>query len=239
MAIKLNKNLEGSSSVKMTNIVRLDKPTKLFPKGYEFPIGKLVKVESVPYETEVMGVTQSSKRLTFTYREVGKDKKGSLVVSEFAPKEDDKFEKNLDYLNRRIMHVFENTIGKGKMAEDIEAETFDEYFDKVAEEFNKHVYIENDKNRKEFARFPLYMKILYGTGNNSNRQQLPLFPNYIERAFNEKGEPIPCSLDINPSRDIISSVAAPVAGAMPGGLGTSAMIGGAGLGSEDDFPEDL
>lgn len=239
MAIKLSKNLEGSSNVKMTNIVPLDKPTKLFPKGYSFPMGKLVKVESVPYETEVMGEKVSSKRLVFTYREVGQDKKGSIQVAEFAPKEDDKFEKNLDYLNRRIMHVFENTIGKGKMAEDIEAETFDEYFDKVADEFNKHTYIDNDKTRKVYAKFPLYLKVLYGTGNNSNRQQLPLFPNFVEKAFNEKGEQLPCSLDINPSRDIIASTASAPSTAMPGGLGTSNMIGGGGLGSEDDFPDDI
>ena len=239
MAIKLNKSLEGSSTVKMTNVTPLDKPTTMFPKGFSYPMARLVKVASVEYETEVMGQKSTAKRLEFTYREVGADKKGTLVVSEFAPKEDANQEKNLDYLQRRVMHVFENTIGKGRMQNDIEAETFDEFFDKLAVEFNSHTYDKEGKEAKMYSRTPVYLKVLYGTGNNSNRQQLPLFPNYIEKAFNEKGVQVPCSLDINPSRDIISAPTVPTSNMPNAGMGTNNLLGGGGLGSEDDFPEDI
>lgn len=238
MAIKLKKDLEGSSSVKMSNIRKLDKPTNQFPKGYAYPMATLRKVEAVEYETEKMGVKTKATRLQFTYLEHGQDKKGSIVVSEFAPKEDDKFELNLERLNRRIMHVFETTIGKGAFSNDIEAETFDEYFKKVAEEFNNHRYEVNDKKLRTYQKFPMYIKITYGTGNNANRQQLPLFPNYLERAYNEKNVIVPCSLDVSPKDVIYAPDAGAVSplgmpGAMPGGMSTS--FGG----SEDDFPADL
>lgn len=238
MAIKLSKNLEGSSSVKFSNVVKLNSPSAQFPKGYSFPVGKLVKVEAFEYEKEVMGEKVSTVRLQFTYKEVGQNKKGSLIISEFAPDTtSDKYEVNLDRLNKRIMHIFEVTIGKDKFSNDIEAETFDDYFRAVADEFNKHVYIANDKKRKEYARYPLYIKILYGMGNNSNRQQLPMFPNFVERATNEKEAYVPCSLDVS-NRDIISAPEATTPTMGMGAMG-GAMNNSFSAGSEDDFPDEL
>lgn len=232
--IKLDKNLDGSNSVKFTNVQESTAPSKLFQKGYTFPVGKLTKVEAVNYKKEINGEEVEKVRLEFTFTEVGEGKKGRLIHSEFEQDpEGEYYEQNLDNLLRRIKHIREVVIDQ-EMEESLEAASFAELFQKVAEEFNSHTAEIAGKTRKLYTKKVLYIKVVYGRGNSANRQGLPNFPNFVQEAKNAKGDFVECLLDVSTKENIKPKESGSTGGAMPSG--TNNTFGG---GSEDDFPDDL
>ena len=137
-------------------------------------------------------------------------------------------------MNQRIMHLWEETIGINKLPEEgigTGAASFAEYFKAVADAFNAVTYTDGEKEKVLYPHIPLYIKLTY----NRDRVQLPIFPNFVQRAKNSKGELLSVEkLDINPTYDKIEPVANTASTTKYSG-GTDNQFGG-GV-PDDEFPD--
>lgn len=193
------------------NVVSIPTPSKLketnpqFTTGYSFPIARMVNVIFDPVkEVNSGGIKVPKPVLTFMFKD---DEGRQFSHAEFPIEDDDvKFDSKLEWMNQRIRHIWDETIGASKFPENgigQEAENFSDFFKDVADTFNSAVVGEGDKQVKLYATTPVYMKLVY----NRNRTQFPLFPNFVQRAkVGDKTQAVKF-LTIDPSRDVLEMAA--------------------------------
>ena len=229
----ITKETQGSSVLPIPAPIKLDKKQPPFKTGYEFPICNLVKVHFNPAkEMTIQGVKEERPVLEFLFKDA---KNRQLPHIEFPIDEnDDKFNSKLEWMNQRIMHLWEETIGINKLPEEgigTGAASFAEYFKAVADAFNAVTYTDGEKEKVLYPHIPLYIKLTY----NRDRVQLPIFPNFVQRAKNAKGELLSVEkLDINPTYDKIEPAANTASTTKYSG-GTDNQFGG-GV-PDDEFPD--
>lgn len=227
-----SKDVEGKSGIPIPAPHKLNTRTDIYPNGYSFPIGKLVNVVfNAEKEVNRNGVTDTTPALTFVFRTA--DGKQFTHVEWPIEDNDDKFQDKYDRLQRRLRHIFDETIGANKF-EEFEADDFKEFFEIMGNQFNKHTYVvgegENAKTLKHYANTSIYIKVTY----NGTRLQFPLYPNFVQRA-GTKEKMIPCDLLITPQYDKIEPVEAKRA--TPFSTGTDNTYGGGTSTFAEDFPD--
>ncbi len=236
----ISKDLQASAGIPIPAPRKLDKATQQYPNGYAFPIANLVKVYCDPKkEIKRNGDTTEEPVLGFVF--TTKDKKQYTSVEFPIDMDEDGSEKKFEQLASRIKHIFCEVVGESKFSEDaMSGDNFTEFFTNVAAEFNKHVVTtgegDNAKSVPLYTKNSIYIKITY----YKDRLQTPLFPNFVQKAYNGT-EPIACELIINPTYDKIEAQAKVTTGAnaqYSGGTNNSfgAPGGGAGFGDFPDVP---
>lgn len=230
----ISKDTVGGSIVPLPAPIELDKATEQFKTGYEFPVCRLVSVSFDP-KKEMKGqggVKEEKPVLVFVFKD---DKNRQLTHLEFPINETDaKFDSKMEWMNQRLKHIWDETIGDRLFPEaglGSNASNFSEFFEDVAKQFNKVKSGEGDAAKLVYSARPLYIKLVY----NGSRVQLPLFPNFLQRATDgEKKLPV-IALNIDPARDKVKP--ATRAGASNYGGGTDASFGEASAYSAGDFPD--
>jgi hypothetical protein len=234
----ISKDLEAKAGIPIPAPRKLDARHSMFPNGYEFPICKLVKVHFDPAkEIKRNDTVTPTPVVIFVF--ITKDGK-QFTHLEFPVEDDDEnFDKKHEQIQQRIKHIFDETVGASKFIEgSMNGGTYAEFFSNVAKSFNTDqtavAVKESDtpKSIPTYSKTEVYWKITY----YQTRLQVPLYPNFIQKAFNGKGEQIPCELQINPQYDKLvaqekAKPAAPYAG------GTNAEYGGGAAGGYDDYPD--
>ena len=231
MNFGITKETQGGGSVPIPAPIKLKEHTAAYKTGYEFPVVKLVKVHFNPAkEMTSDGVKEEKPVLEFLFKD---SKNRQFTHIEFPIKDGaDRFSDKMEWLNQRIMHIWEETNGVSNLPEEgigTNAKSFAEFFEDVAAKFNGVTVTEGEKQRVLYPTVPLYIKLTY----NKDRQNLPMFPNFIQRAVVD-GKQVPVEkLIINPQYDKIEpSVNTGTANKYSGG--TDNTFGGA---DEDDFPD--
>lgn len=226
----ITKETQGSSNVPIPAPIKLKEPSAQFKTGYEFPVVKLVKVSFNPAkEMTVQGVKEEKPVLEFLFKDA---KQRQFTHIEFPiADDDDKFDKKLEWQNQRIMHIWEETVGLKNLPEDgigTNAQSFEEFFKDVADKFNSVKHTEGDKEKVLYPTIPIYLKLTY----NNNRVQLPIFPNFVQRA-SVAGKTVEVDkLMIDPVYDKVEP-SAPATGTKYSS-GTDKQFGGD---ESDDFPD--
>ena len=202
----ITKETQGSSSVAIPAPIELTTPNAQFKTGYEFPVAKLVKVAFVPNkEMTVNGVKEERPVLEMLFKDA---KNRQITHIEFPLEEGvDKFDEKLQWQQQRIMHIWEETLGLKALPADgigTSATSFAEFFEDVAKQFNAVKHKEGDVEKVTYATVPLYIKLTY----NKDRVQLPMFPNFVQKAVGADGKTVPVEkLVINPTYDKIKATA--------------------------------
>lgn len=231
---KISSETQGSSNIPIPPPRELDKPTLLFPYGYEFPIVNLSEVKFDP-EKEITkdGITNTVPVLIFKYID---NKKRAYQQIEFPIENDDeeKEEKFIGWFNSRVKHIFEETIGADKFKE-IEGKDWADYFKNIADAFNNQVVVkgEGDNAKKVvlYKQQPVYLKLTY----NKSYLQLPTFPNFIQKATVGATQ-LACELRINPTYDKVKPQES-AKNNLPNLGGHNNEFGGSFAGGlDDDFP---
>ena len=200
----ITKETTSGSGIPIGAPVALKDRTPMYPNKYEFPIARLVNVVFDPAK-EVKRNDEVTLTPVISFVLTTKEGKKFTHV-EFPVDDDDaEFQKKNEQLNQRIKHIFVETVGENKFEEgDMVGDDYAEFFSNVAKAFNKHTVQTPSKDGEEtktvalYTRNQVYFKVTY----YKDRLQLPLFPNFIQRAF--AGTPsvqIPCDLLINPTYD--------------------------------------
>ena len=206
MAKKLgiSKEQQGGSIVSLPAPIKLKDHNPQFPTGYIFPICKLESVFCEPKKKMKEASIEVEKPvLVFIF----KDEKGRQTQHfEFPLDEDDvKFDSKIEWMHQRVRHIWDEVIGSSKFpAEGLgqEAENFEELFTVIAKAFNSQVSVIDEKETKVFSTVPLYIKLVY----NKDRANIPLFPNFVQRA-KLNGNIVACDmLSINPARESVEPV---------------------------------
>lgn len=230
----IRKDLEAKAGIPISTAKKLSAPTQQYPTGYEFPTARLVNV-------------------VFTAdKEVGQDKTPTPVIAfifkgeadkqftsmEFPLDYDDaKFDMKLEALQKRLRHIFDETIGTDKFVEgSMDGDTFAELFENVAKAFNSFTVTKGEgdtaKTVKLYAEGTHYLKVVY----YQTRVQVPMFPNFLQRAIVNK-IPVPCELRIVVGTDELE----PKAKAKASGFGATGndLSGGFNVGNMglDNFPD--
>ena len=141
MNFGINKDTRSEGSNLFAAPVKLKEPTKQFPNGYKFPVGKLVNVVSDnEFETKngkqavVQFVFKGSKNTIHTHTEWEVDST------------DAKADVKLSGMQGRIKHILEQTgLEMPKDGIGAKATSYEEFFDAVAKEFNGQVILEDEK----------------------------------------------------------------------------------------------
>ena len=234
----------GASGVSIPAPTKLAAPNPMFTTGYEFPVCKLVSVKFNPVKTiKRAGQETVVYALEFLFKD-NKDRQFTHIEFPLDPTSKNA-EKEPDWQDQKIKHIWEETIGANKLpAEGIgtTATTEAEYYELIAKAFNDvKVEVPNPKakepvkegevpptatvSRVAYGQTHLYIKLTY----NKNRLQLPLFPNFIQRAV-ENGKQVPVEkLIIDPAYDL-TEASAPAAASTPISTGLDAGFAG---GTED------
>jgi len=169
--------------------------TKQFPNGYKFPVGRLVNVVS---ENEYD--TKNGKQAVVEFVFSGAKSRVQTHTEWAVDPTDIKADKKLEGMQSRIKHILEQVgLGMPKDGIGAKAASYEEFFDAVAEEFNKHVILEDEKPVKKYYKKRVYLKLTYYKTNLN----FPMFPNFIQLAEDDKGTILPCNLTINPTYDNI------------------------------------
>lgn len=236
MAKKLgiSKEQVGGSTVSIPAPIKLKEHNPQFPTGYIFATCKLASVHTDPKKKmKEAGIEVEKPVLIFIF----KDEKGRQTTHiEFPLDEDDlKFDSKIDWMNQRIRHIWDETLGASKFPEDGlggDAETFEDLFAAISNAFNAHKTVVEEKETKVYSQPLLYIKLVY----NKDRANVPLFPNFLQRAT-VNGKAVPCEmLTINPTRESVEAIVKPAA-YNPGGEG-NAFGADAGAGAADyQFPD--
>lgn len=248
----------GSSNVSIPAPIKLNTPDPMYKTGYEFPVCKLVSVTFNPEKkitrnnVEVVVHTlefrfQDNKERQYTHIEWPLD-----PTSKNADKEP-------EWQDQRIKHIWEETIGVDKLPSTglgTSAKTEAEYFKLVADGFNtvkasilnpKYIAgqapeegkapIPQTVERVAYGQTYIYIKLTY----NKTNLQMPLFPNFVQRA-EANGKQLPVEkLQIDLKYDKVEpSISASNAPNAASGLSTGldATFGGSSAG-DDDLPEFL
>ncbi len=232
----IRKDLEAKAGIPVSTAKKLSTPTQQYPTGYEFPLVRLVNVVYTA-DKEVGQDKVPTPIIAFVFKGEG-DKQFTGI--EFPLDYDDsKFDMKLEALQKRLRHIFDETIGTDKFVEgSMDGDTFAELFENVAKAFNAAIVTrgegENAKQIKLYAEGIHYFKLVY----YNTRLQIPMFPNFIQRA-NAKGESvpsIPCELRIVVGTDELEPKAkAKASGFAAGGdLSGGFNVGSMGM---DSFPD--
>lgn len=230
----VSKDTVGGSTVPLPAPYELEKPTEQFPTGYHFPVAKLAAVVyTAKKEMKQAGSTVEKPILSFIFKD---DKERQYTHIEFPIEDDDaKFESKLEWMQQRVKHIWDETIGESLFPEEglgLNAETFEELYEDMAKQFNAKKTGEGEAAQVVYSKTPVYVKLTY----NKDRVQFPLFPNFIQRAV-VGGKPVPVTnLTITPSRDKIKPAAASSTAAYGGGA-ESSFGGAANTYKAGDFPD--
>ena len=230
----VSKETAGGSIVPLPAPIVIDKPNEQFKTGYEFPVCNLVSVAFDP-KKEMKGqggVKEEKPVLIFVFKD---NKNRQVTHLEFPINDTDaRFTDKMEWMNQRIKHIWDEAIGDRLFPEaglGANANDFSEFFEDVARQFNKIKSGEGETAKLVYPVRPLYIKLVY----NGSRVQLPLFPNFLQRASDgEKKLPV-IALNIDPSRDKVKP--ATKAGASNYGGGTDASFGEASAYNVGDFPD--
>jgi len=233
----IRKDLEAKAGIPVDTAKKLESNNPQFPTGYKFPIVKLVNVVFTPNkEVERNGEKIPTPILSFVFKGEG-DKQFTSV--EFPLDYDDaKFDMKLEALQKRLRHIFDETIGTDKFVEgSMDGDTFAELFENVAKAFNSFTTTrgegENAKTVKLYAEHTHYFKVIY----YQTRLQIPMFPNFIQRVLGTDKQPVPCELRIVVGTDELEPKAkAKVSGFGAGNDLSGGFNVGANLGT-DSFPD--
>ena len=226
----ITKETQGSSLVPIPAPIKLKEASAQFKTGYEFPVVKLVKISFNPAkEMTVQGVKEERPVLEFLFKDA---KQRQFIHIEFPiAEDDDKFDKKLEWQNQRIMHIWEETVGLKNLPEEgigTNASSFSEFFQDVADKFNAVKVTEGEKEKVLYPTIPLYLKLTY----NNSRLNLPMFPNFVQRA-SVGGKTVEVEkLIIDPTYDKVEPSAA--VATTKYSSGTDNIFGGD---TGDDFPD--
>ncbi len=230
----IKKDLQSSAGIPINAPFKLEKRTEFYPNSWEFPIVQLVRVSFDP-EKEINRNGDKENVPVLQYVFVTKNGKQFTHI-EFPLDEDDaKFEDKASQLQQRIKHIFDATVGANKFKEgSMEGNTIAELFENVANAFNAEKITKGEgelaKTVTLYSQTFVYLKLVY----YQTRIQMPMFPNFIQRAFNGPQQLV-CELTINPKYDKVEATAPAASGAnaqYSGGTNNS-FGGGADYG---DFP---
>lgn len=211
MAKKLgiSKEQVGGSTVSIPAPIKLKEHNPQYPTGYVFPRAKLSSVyfDGEKKMKDSTGLETTKPVLVFIFKD---SKNRQITHIEFPIEEDDiKFESKLDWMNQRVRHIWDETIGANRFPENgigEEAETFDVLFKELADAFNKEVAEVEGKTVKVYTLNSVYVKVVY----NRDRLNFPLFPNFLQKA-EAAGKPIACDMLTITGRDSIEPIAKPPA----------------------------
>jgi hypothetical protein len=233
----IGSDVVASAGIPIPAPFKLKDRTEFFPNLYEFPIARLVKVNFDPEKDVKRGdTTVPTPILSFVF--VTGDKKQYTHV-EFPIEDDDaKFDDKFAAMQQRIKHIFIETIGESKFEEGaMSGDDFKEFFDNVAKSFNNNTTLvkkgegEEAKPVPTYTRNSVYIKLVY----YKTRLQLPLYPNFVQKAFDVTGKQVKCELQIDLKYDKVEAIAPAAASGNYSG-GTHNTFGG-GSSDSDDFPD--
>jgi hypothetical protein len=253
----ITQETKGSQGVSIPAPSELITPNPMFTTGYEFPICRLVSVRFNGEKTIKRGGAETT---TYVVEFLFKDDKERQFTHIEWPL--DPTSKNADkepaWQDQRIKHIWEETIGADKLPKEgigTKAQTEPEYFKLIADAFNNvKVSVMNPKynaaeppkegqppvpqtlERVAYGQTPVYLKLTY----NKTNLQMPLFPNFVQRAV-VGGKQVPVEklvIDIkyDQLKPSISASNAPSAAA---GLATGLDANFGGANFNDDLPEFL
>lgn len=200
-----------------------------YPNGYSFPLVHLVKVAfDGAKDVNRNGVVTPTPVINFIFKTA--EGKQFTHVEFPVDDADAKFDEKLTQLHQRVKHIFDNTIGAVNFVNgSMDGETFSELFSNIEKAFNQKTVTKGEKSYPLYSQTLCYFKVTY----YKTRLQLPLYPNFIQRAKN--GEVmLPCELIINPQYDKLEAEVKATPNAQYSG-GTNNSFG-ASIG-DDDFPE--
>lgn len=190
----------GSSNVSIPAPTKLSTPNPQFTTGYSFPVARLVAVKFNPAKPiKRNGVETTIHALEFLLKDE-KDRQFTHIEFPIDPAGKNP-ERDAQWQDQRIKHIWEETIGADRLPKEglgTSAKTESEYFKLVAEGFNAvRVEVTNPKygqpveegkdphpekvSRVLYGQTPIYVKLTY----NKTNLQLPLFPNFFQRAMNQ------------------------------------------------------
>ena len=200
LGLGVTEETKAYNNVPIPAVTKLPQVSPMYPTGYKFPIARLVNVTSDPaLETKngIMSVLQC----------IFRDKEGRQYShTEWeVDVTDTNFKKKVDGLNSRVKHLFVETFGAEALPKEgigTKAKTFAEYFNIVAQEFNK---------RKEiYTKNSFFLKLVYF----KDRLGFPLGPNFIQKVRNDK--PVCDQLSINAKWDHLEAQKSDNLSDMPG-----------------------
>lgn len=198
----VTKETQSSSGLPIPAPYRAERSNQ-FPNKYVFPIAKLVKVHYDPAKETKTGLTPA---LTFVFVALGTPKKQFTHVEFPIDDTDVKFEAKAEWMNSRLKHFFDETVGANKFVEgSMSGDTFEELFENVANAFNSLTYKsiplggseEDAKVLPLFTKTQIYIKLTY----NKSRLQFGLFPNLLQRASTNGTDYLSCELLIDSKYD--------------------------------------
>lgn len=228
----VTKETVGGSAVSIPVPYALDRPTPQFTSGYHFPTAKLVAVHYIAEKDTKAGIKPV---LSFFFKDSQNRQYNHI---EFPIEDADaKFEDKLSWLQQRLKHIWDETIGDTLFPVDGlggNATTFAEMFKDTAEKFNSKVTGEGDAAVKVFTKTLVYIKLTYG---NKDRTQFPLFPNFLQKAsLADKLVPV-INLVVGPKDKVIAGGSSTSAGAAGfNGAGSAFSDASQGFAGED-FPD--
>lgn len=200
MGFGVTKETRTGSVVNLPAPSKLPAPTPQFTTGYSFPVAKIVKISYNPAkEVTRNGVKETIPTLEYLFKD-NKDRQFTHIEYPIDMTKD-KAQDMIQWLNERVMHIWNETLGINRLPESgigVGANSFEEYFKAVADTFNSVKYQDGDKEKVLYPTIAIYVKLTY----NQDRLQLPMFPNFIQRAVDDKNQPRPQEiLTINPNYD--------------------------------------
>lgn len=184
-----------------------------FSKGYLTSVKK-----------EVIGKTEKFTVLTFVFKDVESVK--THRHSEFMVKAGDKdFDKKMNGLNVRLKHIYEGFAKFPDGGIGVGAKSFEEFFDKVSDAFEKGangkpIYQKHEEG-KPSASTLVWLKLTYDRKDNLG---FPLSPNFIER-IGESNQTQPKTLNIDKKYDRLEQANNTASSASPM-MGNTGMVGG-------------
>jgi len=182
----INKDVQSKANVPLLTPIKLDKPDPKFPTGVKFPIARLINVKSNTQYEKNDGTIVPVLQFVF----VDSDKRQYTHFEWEIEESDNKFDKKVGWMQARIKHIYEETIGEfpdngigNPTGDETEENQFALLFNIIESDFNKVTIQKNDKPVRVFTQHWAYYKLVYYNGN----LQFP-FPNFLER-ITEKDQP--------------------------------------------------
>jgi len=195
MNLGIKNDLVAKAGIPINPPLPIKEPNAYF-KSHIFPIATLEKVEYVA--EQVTKDRQTNEETTqpvikFTYKDKQNPEKKITSIYYGIEADDEKWDIKLEGLQKSIKHIFEEIIGADKFDEkDFSGSTFAELFENSANAFNKVTYTLPIKKGEEenstpvvvpfYTTVPIYIKLTY----YNNRLGVPMYPNFIQRAFVSK-----------------------------------------------------
>lgn len=197
------KKEQGTQKVGINLPVKITTATQFFKQGYEFPIARLVNVHYNPEKPiKRNGLEELTPALGFTFIDAANKEKTNTFYQYPIASTDAKYKEREQWQGSAIKHIFDETVGEDKFKEeDFKGDTFEEFYAKVVETFNKYQIPSKTEGKTIplYSKTPVYLKqTLY-----KNRPGLPLFPNFVQAAYKENKQ-VECELKINPAQESVT-----------------------------------